>query len=117
MKKISMAAFLVFLVLSLILSSPSPTYAQFTWPAGCEEGSLPSHDPKNPSDQLIVICIPPNWNGRLIIYAHGFVPAQAPLELPTDELTLADGTFVPGFVFVAGLRVCDQQFSQERCGN
>ena len=81
MKWISKAGFLVFLAFSLILSSSNPTYAQFTWPSGCEQGSLPSRDPKNPSDQLIVICIPPNWNGRLIMYAHGFVPAQAPLGL------------------------------------
>jgi pimeloyl-ACP methyl ester carboxylesterase len=110
MKWISMADFLVFLALGLILSSPSPTYAQFTWPAGCEEDSLPSRDPNNPSDQLIVICIPPNWNGRLIMYAHGFVPAQAPLGLPTDELTLADGTFVPGFFLSQGFAFATSSF-------
>ena len=82
MKKIYLAAFLLFPVLTLILGSPSPAHSQFIWPQICEQGSLPSHDPKNPADQLIVICSPPNWNGRLIIYAHGFVPEQAPLELP-----------------------------------
>jgi len=105
-----MAVFLVFLAFGLVLTSPSPTYAQFTWPAGCEEGSLPSRDRKNPSDQLIVICIPPNWNGRLIMYAHGFVPVQAPLGLPTDELTLADGTFVPGFFLAQGFAFATSSF-------
>jgi pimeloyl-ACP methyl ester carboxylesterase len=110
MKRIYTAAFLVFLAFSLILSSPNSTYAQFTWPPGCEQASLPSRDPKNPSDQLIVICIPPNWNGRLVMYAHGFVPAQAPLGLPTDELTLADGTFVPGLFLSQGFAFATSSF-------
>ncbi len=95
MKKIYLAAFLLFAALTVIFGWPVPARSQFTWPPVCQQGSLPSHDPKYPADQLIVICLPPNWNGRLIIYAHGFVPAQALLELPSDELTLADGTFVP----------------------
>jgi pimeloyl-ACP methyl ester carboxylesterase len=100
MEKIYLAAFLLFCVLTLILGSPVPAHAQFPWPPECQQSSLPSHDPKNPADQLIVICVPSNWNGRLVIYAHGFVPPQAPLELPVDELTLSDGTFVPD-VFLA----------------
>jgi len=95
MKRIHLADFLLFPVLTVILGSPIPAHSQFTWPSVCQEGSLPSHDPKNQVDQSIVICIPPNWNGRLVIYAHGFVAPQAPLELPSDELTLSDGTFVP----------------------
>jgi pimeloyl-ACP methyl ester carboxylesterase len=110
MKKIYLAAFLLFPVLTFILGSPSPAHSQFTWPLGCEQGSLPSHDPKNPADQLIVICIPPNWNGRLIIYAHGFVPEQAPLELPSDELTLSDGTFVPNLFLSQGFAFATSSF-------
>jgi pimeloyl-ACP methyl ester carboxylesterase len=110
MKKIYLAAFLLFSLLTLILGSPSPAHSQFTWPPGCEQGSLPSHDPKNPSDQLIVICIPSNWNGRLVIYAHGFVPPQAPLALPTDELTLTDGTFVPNLFLSLGFAFATSSF-------
>jgi len=110
MKKIYLAAFLLFPVLTFILGSPSPAHSQFTWPLGCEQGSLPSHDPKNPADQLIVICIPTNWNGRLIIYAHGFVPEQAPLELPSDELTLSDGTFVPNLFLSQGFAFATSSF-------
>ena len=46
--------------------------------------SLPSHDPKYPDDQLTLVCIPPNWNGNLVMYAHGYVPAQAQLALPPN---------------------------------
>jgi pimeloyl-ACP methyl ester carboxylesterase len=94
----------------VILGSRVPAYSQSTWPPVCEQGSLPSHDPKNPADQLIVICIPPNWNGRLVIYAHGFVPAQASLELPSDELTLADGTFVPNLFLSQGFAFATSSF-------
>lgn len=110
MKKIYLAAFLLFPVLTVILGSPVPAHSQITWPLGCEQGSLPSHDPKTPEDQLIVICIPPNWNGRLVIYAHGFVPPQAPLELPTDELTLPDGTFVPNLFLSQGFAFATSSF-------
>ena len=110
MKKIYLAAFLLFPALTVILGSPVPAHSQFTWPPVCQEGSLPSHDPKNPADQLIVICIPPNWNGRLVIYAHGFVAPQAPLELPTDELTLSDGTFVPNLFLSQGFAFATSSF-------
>ena len=62
-------------------------------------GSLPSNDPKYPANQLILVCKPANWNGDLIVYAHGDVPVQAPLALPLDDLTLSDGTFVPARYF------------------
>jgi pimeloyl-ACP methyl ester carboxylesterase len=103
MKKICLAAFLLFSVFTLILGSPVPAHSQ--WPSVCQQDSLPSHDPKNPADQLIVVCIPPNWNGRLVVYAHGFVLPHLSLALPFDELRL-NGTFVPqelllrGFAFV-----------------
>ena len=74
MKRIYLAAILLFPGLTLILSLPVPAHSQFTWPPVCQQGSLPSDDPKNPADQLIVICVPFDWNGRLVIYSHGFVP-------------------------------------------
>src|SRR6266496_5954487 len=114
MKKIYLAAFLLFATLTVILGSPVPARSQYTWPPVCQEGSLPSHDPKYPADQLIVICIPPNWNGRLVIYAHGFVPPQVPLELPIDELTLPDGTpngtFVPNLFLAQGYAFATSSF-------
>lgn len=71
-------------------------------PNECRTGSLPSGDPKYPDDQQILVCIPDAWNGGLILYAHGFVPVQAPLALPLDELTLADGRTVPEILLPLG---------------
>jgi pimeloyl-ACP methyl ester carboxylesterase len=76
----------------LALSLPSVAQAQgfpSPWPPYpvCQEDWL--------GDQLILICIPPgipggdplaNWNGVLVVYAHGYVAPQAPLALPVGEL-------------------------------
>ena len=86
------ATFLVFTVLTVIFTLPGTARSQ--WPSVCEESSLPSHDPKYPEDQLIIICIPPEWNGQLVMYAHGYVPPQFDLALPVSELTV-DGAFIP----------------------
>ena len=102
MKRISLAAILLIPVLTVILGSARPGHSQPIWPPVCQEGSLPSHDPRYPADQLIVICIPPNWNGHLIMYAHGYVPQQLPLALPASELTLPDGTFAPNAFLAQG---------------
>jgi pimeloyl-ACP methyl ester carboxylesterase len=89
-------------VIALSLGAPVPAYAQSALPPFCQPGSLPSHDPQYPADQLILICIPPNWNGNLVMYAHGYVPQQLPLALPLAELTLPDGSFMPNMLLVQG---------------
>ncbi len=38
-----------------------------------------------------LICVPANWNGTLLVYAHGYIEPDAPLE---NELTLPDGTSI-----------------------
>ena len=101
MKKFFVVTFLIVSFLGTMRVAKAET------PFSCDPGSgfLPSNDPKYPENQLILICNPANWNGDLIVYAHGYVPVQAPLSLPLDELTLPDGTFVPevflsqGFAF------------------
>ncbi len=110
MKKIFLAAILFTPVVTLIVGLPVPAYSQFSWPPICQEGSLPSHDPNFSANQLIVVCIPPNWNRQLVIYAHGYVAPQAPLQLPIDELTLPDGTFVPNVFLSQGFAFATTSF-------
>ena len=43
--------------------------------------------------EIVQICKPANWNGELIIYAHGYVSPFEPLALPTQE-----DDFVPLFI-------------------
>jgi pimeloyl-ACP methyl ester carboxylesterase len=57
------------------------------WPELCIEGELGSTQNNPPDFQKILTCVPPNWNGILIIYAHGFVPPQEELALPVEELS------------------------------
>ncbi|RUA17113.1 MAG: hypothetical protein DSY55_02695 [Clostridia bacterium] len=39
------------------------------------------------------ICMPAgDWNGDLVIYAHGYVSPFEPLAIPEDQLTLPDGS-------------------------
>jgi pimeloyl-ACP methyl ester carboxylesterase len=54
------------------------------WPDDCEELTLPSDDPNYPNDHLILTCLPSDFNGTLVIYAHGYVRPQEPLALPEE---------------------------------
>lgn len=66
-------------------------------PGPCVEGVLP-HGARS------LICVPAaGWNGRLIVWAHGYVGVQEPLQFA--QLSLPDGTLIPlavqflGFAF------------------
>jgi pimeloyl-ACP methyl ester carboxylesterase len=68
--------------LGLLLAGP---VAAAEWPDDCQEAALPSDDPNYPDAQLILTCLPPDFNGTLIIYAHGYVKPQEPLTLPEES--------------------------------
>lgn len=90
--------FILAAVITMSLGTPLTVSAQSPL---CQQGTLPSHDPQYPYDQIIFVCIPPNWNGDLVMYAHGYVVERAPLALPA-ELFLPDGItpapIVPGIL-------------------
>jgi pimeloyl-ACP methyl ester carboxylesterase len=48
--------------------------------AGCTQGTLES-------GALSLICFPDDWNGTLVVYAHGYVEAGQPVSLPDDEIS------------------------------
>jgi pimeloyl-ACP methyl ester carboxylesterase len=54
------------------------------WPEDCEESTLPSDDPNYPDDQLILTCLPSDFNRTLVVYAHGYVRPQEALGLPEE---------------------------------
>ena len=96
--------------LAVGLSAPAVAHAQLP----CQQGQL--------GGQLILICIPPNWNGVLVVYAHGYVAPQAPLALPLGELTLSDGTSVPAVLLSQGFAFATSSYSKngyavEQAGN
>jgi pimeloyl-ACP methyl ester carboxylesterase len=45
----------------------------------CLQGNLPG-------GALYEICLPDEWNGDVLIYAHGYVRVQDPVALPDDEV-------------------------------
>ena len=65
----------------LLLSNP---VRAAEWPDDCQEVTLPSDEPNYPAEQLILTCLPPHFNGALIVYAHGYVRPQEPLALPEE---------------------------------
>jgi hypothetical protein len=63
-------------------------------PPGCDTGVLPH-------GALSLICVPPaGWNGQLVVFAHGYIAPDQPLGF--YDLTLRDGTSIPGIVESAG---------------
>ena len=59
---------------------PDPPVDEGITPAaGCVDGTL-EHG------ALYQICFPGEWNGDLVLYAHGHVPADQELALPNDQV-------------------------------
>jgi pimeloyl-ACP methyl ester carboxylesterase len=58
------------------------------------------------SGSLYRLVRPTNWNGRLVLYAHGFVPSDAPVALP-PEGSLLISLFTP-----QGFAVAYSSFSE-----
>jgi pimeloyl-ACP methyl ester carboxylesterase len=62
-----------------------------------------------PSGAVYLICMPPEgqWNGDLVVYAHGYVAPNEPVGIPENQLFLPDGTPIPelinnlGYAFAA----------------
>ena len=56
------------------------------------------------SGAVYQICLPADgtdWNGDLVVYAHGYVAYNQPVAIPQDQLSFPDGTSIP--VLVTGL--------------
>ena len=61
--------------------------------------------PHNNSDAVYRICTPPWWwsgNGELVIWAHGYVDATRPVEIPEDQLCLGGTLCIPDMVNYLG---------------
>ncbi len=59
--------------------------------AECWEGTLPSGAPYR-------ICLPENYNGRLVVFAPGYISPTKEPAIPDDQLILADGYSLPDLV-------------------
>jgi len=94
---------LIAFALALSLYAPIVARTQTVMPPVCQEGTL--------EQQLILICLPPSWNGQLVVYAHGYMPIQEALALPIDELTV-DGQFLPALLLAQGYAFATSSYSK-----
>lgn len=46
------------------------------------------------SGAIYRICMPNNWNGDLIIYAHGYVSPTEPIGIPEEQITLNGNSII-----------------------
>jgi pimeloyl-ACP methyl ester carboxylesterase len=58
------------------------------------------------SGSLYRLVRPTNWNGRLVLYAHGFVPSDAPVALPPE------GSLLISLLAPQGFAVAYSSFSE-----
>ncbi len=60
--------------------APAPAAANSPPFVGCDGGL-------QPSGALYQVCFPPEWDGDLVVWAHGYQnPVGSPTELPADEI-------------------------------
>ncbi len=90
--RLFMVAILLLTSLFAWISSSNVPYAA----AQTADNCLP--DGVQPSGAIYRICLPPQWNGDLVVYAHGYVTPDAPIAIPEDQLRLRDGTYLPDLV-------------------
>lgn len=51
-----------------------------------------------PSGAIYRIYMADDWNGDLVVFAHGYVSALEPVKIPEDQLQIPDGTSIPELV-------------------
>ncbi|WP_327582955.1 hypothetical protein OHA25_44660 [Nonomuraea sp. NBC_00507] len=85
--------------------------------AGQEQGAEPAHyTGKLPDGSTWIADVPANWNGRLVLFSHGFgplVPRNRPSDAAGEALlargyALAGSSYAPGSWWALGSAVQDQ---------
>jgi pimeloyl-ACP methyl ester carboxylesterase len=63
------------------------------------------------SGAVYAICMPATWNGDLVVFAHGYVAPSEPWSKFVEQLTLPDGTTLPGLVNNLGFAFATTSYS------
>jgi len=82
---------------------------------GFAQSSQCDPDETQPSGAVTRICMPAAvpWNGDLVVFAHGYVsPTAGAPAIPEDQLTLPDGTSLPGIVNGLGFAFATTSYSK-----
>src|SRR5262245_11464098 len=84
------------------------------WGVGCAAGqSFCGSDMRQDSGSIYRICMPPaaDYNGSLVIFAHGFQDAGTPVHIPEEQLDLGD-TSIPEIVNQLGFGFATNSYSK-----
>ncbi len=102
-KKLKVGAFLAFVVLIFSCSQNPPTQNQSSTPTAPEVGITQTtgstvYEGVLVTGALYKIWMPEDWNGELVVFAHGYVSPFEPVDIPESQFTLSDGTYLPDIV-------------------
>jgi pimeloyl-ACP methyl ester carboxylesterase len=95
----------------LALSACAPETVESAPQAG--PGTLAScQDGRQDSGAAYRICMPesPPWNGDLLVYAHGYVAYDRPVEIPEDQLVVG-GVYIPELITSLGYAFAMSSYS------
>ncbi len=83
LQRISRSLLLITLLwVAFAMSTP----VQAVSPTACADGV-------QSSGAIYRICMPTQWNNRLIVYAHGYVAPNRPVAIPEDQMSLPGSSF------------------------
>lgn len=87
-----------------VLAAPAQAQTLGPVPGECTDGVLPS-------GALSRFCVPERgWNGDVLVWAHGYVPFNLPLDF--YHITLDDGTYLPDVAQSLGLAFATTSYRQ-----
>jgi pimeloyl-ACP methyl ester carboxylesterase len=93
------------LPIALAAIGAAPAFA-LSFPDFCSHATL--------GKARIQICVPPAWNGDLVVFAHGYVaPTGGDPAIPLDQLELPDGTSIPRIVTGLGFAFATTSYSDD----
>jgi pimeloyl-ACP methyl ester carboxylesterase len=98
--------FAIILTVCLGSALAAPAHAQVPV-SQCEDGS-------QNSGAFYRVCMPGppiDWNGDLVVYAHGYVPPGPVTGIPEDQMRLPDGTYLPDLVTSQGYAFATTSYS------
>jgi pimeloyl-ACP methyl ester carboxylesterase len=88
--------------------SPATSYAPQSAPLSCYPDGLQD------SGAIYRICMPTfprSWNRELVIWAHGYVAPERPIEIPEDQMELPGGPSIPDLVTSLGYGFATTSYS------
>jgi pimeloyl-ACP methyl ester carboxylesterase len=83
------------------------------WAASAQSESICAPDGVQESDSIYRICMPPDgeYNGSLVVWAHGFQDAGTPVQIPEDQLSFGDFS-IPEIINTLGFGFATNSYSK-----